>query len=67
MIKKLQDIGIIPQAVEQPLDMTIPENKIVLASYLAIAEVEDERKSPFVKSKYDKEIVIDDFLYYWAK
>lgn len=50
MIKKLQDIGIIPQAVEQPLDMTIPENKIVLASYLATAEVENERKSLCVKA-----------------
>ncbi|RZJ91049.1 MAG: recombinase family protein [Chryseobacterium sp.] len=50
MIKKLQDMDITPQAIEQPLDMSVPENKIVLANYLAMAEVENERRSLSVKA-----------------
>lgn len=36
MIKKLNGWLIYPQAIEQPLDITISENKLVLATYLAI-------------------------------
>ena len=35
MISKLAKMGIEPQAIEQPLDMSVPESKIMLAIYLA--------------------------------
>ncbi len=44
-IKKLKKLGVESQAVEQPLDLSIPENKIMFAFYLAIPEVENDRRS----------------------
>lgn len=38
-------MGIEPQAIEQPLDMSIPESKIMLAIYLAAPEVENDRRA----------------------
>lgn len=45
MIATLNKLGIEPQAIEQPLDMAIPENKIILAVYLAAPEVENDRRA----------------------
>lgn len=45
MIKLLQQNNISPQAIEQPLDMSIPENKMMLAIYLAAPEVENDRRA----------------------
>jgi site-specific DNA recombinase len=45
MLKKLTKLGIIPMAIEQPIDLSIPENKIMLAIYLAAPEVENDRRS----------------------
>ena len=45
MINTLRSLGIEPQAVEQPLDLTIPENKMMLAIYLAAPEVENDRRA----------------------
>lgn len=45
MIYQLNKLGIEPQAIEQPLDMTIPESKIMLAIYLAAPEVENDRRA----------------------
>jgi len=45
MISVLTRLGIEPQAVEQPLDLEIPENKIMLAFYLAAPEVENDRRA----------------------
>ncbi|KPH14844.1 hypothetical protein AMQ68_05285 [Chryseobacterium sp. ERMR1:04] len=45
MIKLLQNNNISPQAIEQPLDMSIPENKMMLAIYLAAPEVENDRRA----------------------
>ncbi|WP_268224941.1 recombinase family protein [Sinomicrobium oceani] len=45
MISTLRKLGIEPQAVEQPLDMSVPENKMMLAFYLAAPEVENDRRS----------------------
>lgn len=45
MIATLRDLGIEPQAVEQPLNMEIPESKIMLAFYLATPEVENDRRA----------------------
>lgn len=45
MINTMNKLGIDPQAIEQPLDLTIPENKIMLAFYLAAPEVENDRRA----------------------
>jgi hypothetical protein len=45
MIHQLRRLGIEPQAMEQPLDMSIPESKIMLAIYLAAPEVENDRRA----------------------
>jgi DNA invertase Pin-like site-specific DNA recombinase len=45
MIHQLAKLGIEPQAIEQPLDMGIPESKIMLAIYLAAPEVENDRRA----------------------
>ena len=45
MINTLNRLGIEPQAIEQPLDLNIPENKIMLAFYLAAPEVENDRRA----------------------
>lgn len=45
MISTLRRFGIEPQAVEQPLDMSIPENKMMMAFYLAAPEVENDRRA----------------------
>ena len=50
MIRELQRLGIEPQAIEQPLDLGIPENKMMLAFYLAAPEVENDRRSMNVRS-----------------
>ncbi|WP_116788621.1 recombinase family protein [Flavobacterium psychrotrophum] len=45
MINILRKFGVEPQAIEQPLDFSIPENKIMLALYLATPEVENDRRA----------------------
>lgn len=45
MINTLNKLGVEPQAIEQPLDLNIPENKIMLAFYLAAPEVENDRRA----------------------
>lgn len=45
MINILRDFGVEPQAIEQPLDLSIPENKMMLAFYLAAPEVENDRRA----------------------
>lgn len=45
MISVLRRVGVEPQAVEQPLDLSIPENKMMLAFYLATPEVENDRRA----------------------
>ncbi len=45
MINQLKKLGVDPQAIEQPLDLDIPENKIMLAFYLAAPEVENDRRA----------------------
>ncbi len=49
MISTLRKFGTEPQAIEQPLDLTIPENKMMLAFYLAAPEVENDRRALNVK------------------
>jgi len=38
-------LGVEPHAIEQPLDLSIPENKMMLAFYLAAPEVENDRRA----------------------
>jgi site-specific DNA recombinase len=45
MINTLFKLGIEPQAIEQPLDLEVPENKLMLAFYLAAPEVENDRRA----------------------
>ncbi len=45
MISVLRKLGVEPQGVEQPLDLSIPENKMMLAFYLAAPEVENDRRA----------------------
>ncbi len=45
MISTLRRLGIEPQGIEQPLDLSIPENKMMLAFYLAAPEVENDRRA----------------------
>src|SRR5690606_9841447 len=45
MINVLRGYGVEPQAIEQPLDLSIPENKMMLAFYLAAPEVENDRRA----------------------
>ncbi|WP_081478725.1 recombinase family protein [Flavobacterium frigoris] len=45
MISTLRKLGVEPQAMEQPLDLAIPENKMMLAFYLAAPEVENDRRA----------------------
>ncbi|NOS57408.1 MAG: recombinase family protein [Cyclobacteriaceae bacterium] len=50
IIKQLGKLDIEPQAIEQPLDLKVPENKMMLAFYLATPEVENDRRSLNVRS-----------------
>ena len=45
MINILANYGVEPCAIEQPLDISIPENKLMLAIYLAQPEVENDRRA----------------------
>ena len=45
MISTLKHLNTEPQAIEQPLDLSVPENKMMLAFYLAAPEVENDRRA----------------------
>lgn len=45
MISTLRRLGVEPQAIDQPLDLSIPENKMMLAFYLTGPEVENDRRA----------------------
>jgi site-specific DNA recombinase len=45
MINRLNKLGVEPQAIEQPLNLEIPENKMMLAFYLSAPEVENDRRA----------------------
>lgn len=54
MIIVLKQLGVEPQAVEQPLNLSVPENKLLLAFYLVAPEVENDRRSINVKTAMHK-------------
>ena len=43
-LRQLDAMGIAVQAIQQPIDMSIPENKAMLAMYLSIPEIDNDRK-----------------------
>src|SRR6202012_356728 len=45
IINLLRKLEVEPQAIEQPLDLSVPENKMMLAFYLAAPEVENDRRA----------------------
>jgi site-specific DNA recombinase len=45
MINTLRKLGVEPQAIEQPLDMSVPESKIMLAIHLSAPEAENDRRA----------------------
>jgi site-specific DNA recombinase len=45
MIRELNKLNVTPRAIEQPLDLSIPENKMMLAFYLTAPEIENDRRS----------------------
>ena len=45
MINILNKLGVEPRAIDQPLDLSVPENKMMLAIYLAAPEVENDRRA----------------------
>jgi site-specific DNA recombinase len=45
MIREMLKLGIRVDAAEQPIDVTIPEQKLLLSFYLAAPEVENDRRS----------------------
>jgi len=54
MVDKLRSIGIVPNAVEQPIDLNIPESKVILAVYWSVAEAENLRRGKNIKNGLDK-------------
>lgn len=44
-LRKLDNLGVSVLAIEQPIDMSIPENKAMLALYLALPEIDNDRRS----------------------
>nr|WP_297165495.1 recombinase family protein [uncultured Dysgonomonas sp.] len=48
-IRSLASLGVDVECMEQPLDLNIPENLAILATYLAFPEIENKRISQRVK------------------
>ena len=49
VIRELLAMGITVNSIEQPLDLTIPDNKVMLAMYLILPEVENDKISQRTK------------------
>ena len=45
MLRKLKGLGIEVQAIEQPVDFSVPEGKAMLAMYLVFPEIDNDRRS----------------------
>jgi len=50
MIALLKKLNIEPQAIEQPLNLDVPENKMILAVYLTTPEIENDRRGMSTKA-----------------
>ncbi len=49
MITTLKGLGIEVQAIEQPLDLSIPENLLILGVYLSLPDIDNRRRSIKIK------------------
>lgn len=49
MIKHFQSMGVEPQAIQQPIDFSIPQNKLMLAFYLTEPEVNNDVRAMATK------------------
>lgn len=45
MIKTLSKLNVIVNAIEQPIDFKVPEQKLLLSFYLSFPEIENDRRS----------------------
>lgn len=45
MLRRLDKAGVVLHAIEQPLDLSVPENLTILAIYLTLPEVDNKRRS----------------------
>ena len=45
MLRDLRKLGITVDAIEQPIDMSIPENKLMLSIFLTTPEIENDRRA----------------------
>lgn len=45
MIRELSAYGVTCEAIDQPLDLSVPENKLLLIIYLTTPEIENDRRS----------------------
>lgn len=45
MLKDLGKLGVTVDAIEQPIDMSIPENKLMLSIFLTTPEIENDRRA----------------------
>ena len=50
MIRKLNKWNIEPQAIIQPIDFSVPQNKVMLSIYLTLPEVDNDIRSQKVKA-----------------
>ncbi|MEM6782225.1 MAG: recombinase family protein [Bacteroidota bacterium] len=50
MIRHLEELGVGVQAIEQPIDRSVPEQLMMLAIYVAAPEVENRRRSLATKA-----------------
>lgn len=50
MLRTFEKLNIIIDAVEQPIDLSIPENKLMLNFYLTAPEVENDRRSMNIRN-----------------
>ena len=50
MLRTFEKLGVMVDAVEQPIDMTFPENKLMLSIFLTAPEVENDRRSMNIRN-----------------
>lgn len=55
MLERLQNMKVSIQAIEQQIDFSIPESKIMLAMYWATSEVENDKRSRNVRLGMQKQ------------
>ncbi len=49
MVKELRKLGVTPQAINQPIDLDIPDQLIMLAVYMAAPDVDNQKRSKAIR------------------